>query len=153
MSRPVIQALTRASLTVIWIASLNLHLLWVLPLSWKHQNLSQRVILGVSSWCSGCWAASLKFLHSVCISESIESMFAAGRRRGDISYHSRSAISCEWIFQDLGELRASEGGVLLGLIQSSNALLEREQWFVDLSTIHSSLFVGIDGVSSSLTAS
>lgn len=74
-------------------------------------------MLGRVSW-------SLEFLDSVGISEGVQSMLAGCGTRRNVADHEGTAVSCEGVLEDQGELAASEGGVLLVLIKSSNALFQ-----------------------------
>lgn len=70
----------------------------------------------------------------------------------DIGNHSRFAISCEGVFQDLGQLAPSERQVLFFEVQGSNAFLKCEKRLVYLCTVKPSLFILVNSVSPPFTS-
>ena len=80
-------------------------------------------------------------------------MFTTAGRRGDICDHGCLTVANEGVFKDLSKLAASEGRMILLLIQCSNALLQRQERLVNLSAVQSCLPVLVNCICSALTSS
>ena len=80
-------------------------------------------------------------------------MLAVTTRWADISKHESFSITHERVSQDLGKVATSKRRVTLSLILRPDALLQRQQGLIDLSTIYPSLFVCINGIGTTFTAS
>lgn len=65
----------------------------------------------------------LDLLYPIGVSKGIEGRLRGEDTRGDVSYHYCVAVPNEGLLQDHSELTASEGKVLLGGVQRSDALL------------------------------
>ena len=79
-------------------------------------------------------------------------MLAVTTRWADISKHERFGITHERVAQHLGKIATSKRCVTLSLVLRPDALLQRQQGLVDLSTIYTGLFVCVNGIGTTLTA-
>ena len=119
--------------------------------SWQHQLSLKLVDFIQIKWLI---LGLLQLFDSICIFESIESIFWATTIRRNIPYHDSPAIACERIFEDHRKFAASKRGVVLILVKSTNALLQSQQTLVDLCSVNPGLFLALIGmVSSPLTPS
>lgn len=96
----------------------------------------------------------LELFDPVGVFEGVESIFGAAAVGRYVSYHHRSAVASERVFQHHCQLASSEGCVILVLVQCSNTLLQSQQAFIDLGPVYSCLLLALIGVvCSSLAAS
>jgi len=96
----------------------NCHFCGVLLLSRQHQLTVFRYRFVLAN------KLFLKFFYSVGVPQSVQSIFAALGRRRNVRNHGCFAVSKEGVFQNLGELAASERRMIFFLIKSSYALFQ-----------------------------
>lgn len=79
-------------------------------------------------------------------------MFTLTLAGSDISDHDSFTISDEGVFEDKSQLGPSERSVVFALIESSDALFESKEGFVDFSTIDFGLFILVSYISTSFAS-
>ena len=74
-----------------------------------------------------------ELLDALGIAQGVEGVLGRRRAWRDGGDHHGPGLADKRLFQDLGELRSSEGSIALGLIERADALFEAEQALIDLS--------------------
>lgn len=120
-------------------------------LAGQHQlpsHVIQRTHLLTQVLCVGLF----EFLDAIRIPQRIEGVFGGARGGRKIANHDGLAIPNKGVLQDERQLAAAEGCVVFVLVEGTNALLQRQQGFVDLGAIEACLFVLVHHVGSTFTA-
>ncbi len=94
----------------------------------------------------------LDLLNPISVPEGVKSSLGGLNARRDVSYHYSETVSNERLLKNHSQFASSERKVLLGRVQGPDALLEGQEWLVDLSSILSSLLVGLLDITSSLVS-
>ena len=95
-------------------------------------------------------ALGREFTHPLGVAERIDGVLRRRTARTDRRNHHGPRVAHERLLQDLGELGAAEGNVILPRVEATDALLQRQQRLVNLRALHSRLLVVFCGVARTL---